>query len=214
MVHQLPLLDNQYNPTEALRSFSDAVFHYLDTHYEPKGTQLLEPEKMKALLLFFSPPEDAQVNRQVSLVYFSIAFLALSIETVFTAHGPSVTPAGLLAYLRSEIMSDPEESGFLCFKMANKAMRLKHSFTRSQFPPVAEPKAEELQAYIEASFKKALRDVGWYAAAVHDEELEAVKTRIALEQMGEENAQDLISSRICYSCYRNPCICLGGLDLI
>ncbi|KAF8927025.1 hypothetical protein BGZ47_002371, partial [Haplosporangium gracile] len=192
MAYQLPLLDHQYNPTETLRSFSNAVFGYLDTHYEPKGTQLLEPEKMRALLVALSLPEDVQANRQLSSIYFNTAFLALSIETVFTAHGPSVTPAGLLAYLRSEIMSDPD-LGFTSFESANKAMRLRPGFARSQFPPVAESKAEELQSYIQASLIKTLRDINWSAAAAEDEALAAVKTRIAFEQMGQQNALDLIS---------------------
>lgn len=214
MAHQLQLLDYQYNPTETLRSFSNAVFGYLDTHYEPKGTHLLEPEKMRALLVFLSLPDDVQVNRQLSSLYFNIVFLALSIETVFTAHGPAVTPAGLLTYLRSEIMSDPDSSGFTCFEMANNAMRLRPPFARSQFPPVAEPRAKELQSYIEASVRNTLNDMGWSAAAVHDEELEALKMRIALEQRGQQSALDLISPRICYSCHRYPCICHGALSLI
>ncbi|KAK3812370.1 MAG: hypothetical protein JOS17DRAFT_469142 [Linnemannia elongata] len=214
MAHQLPLLDYQYNPTETLRSFSNAVFGYLDTHYEPKGTHLLEPEKMKALLVFLALPQDAEVNRQLSSLFFNTVFLALSIETVFTAHGPAVTPAGLLAYLRYEIMIDPDTDGFTCFEMANKAMRLRPPFVRSQFPPVAEPRTKELQSYIDASIRKTLKDMGWSAADVHDEALEAVKTRIALEQMGQQNALDLISPRTCYSCYRYPCICRGALSLI
>ncbi|KAH7054892.1 hypothetical protein BKA57DRAFT_434519 [Linnemannia elongata] len=160
MAYQPPLLDHQYNPTETLCTFSNALFRYLDTHYEPRGTQLLEPEKMKALLALLSPPEEAQVNRQVSSLYFNTVFLALSIQTVFTAHGPSVTPTGLLAYLRHEIMSDPDASGFSSFE---------------RFLQVAEPKAKELQSYIEASVKNNLKDLGWSAAAVYDEALEAVK---------------------------------------
>ncbi|KAG0272131.1 hypothetical protein BGZ95_012130, partial [Linnemannia exigua] len=192
MAHQYPLLDHHYNPTETLRSFSNAVFGYLDTHYEPRGTQLLEPGKMKALLVFLSPPEYTEVNRQLSSLYFNIAFLALSIQTVFTAHGPAVTPAGLLTYLRSEIMSDPDTSGFTCFEQANKAMRLRSPFVRSQFPPVAEPRAKELQSYIETSVRKTLDDMGWSAPAVYNEELEALKVRLALEQRGQQSALDLI----------------------
>ena len=214
MAHQLPLLDHQYNPTETLHSFSNAVFGYLDTHYEPKGTHLLEPEKMRALLVFLSLPEDAQVNRQLSSLYFNIVFLAHSIQTVFTAHGPAVTPAGLLTYLRSEIMSDPDTSGFKSFEMANKAMRLRPPFARSQFPPVAEPRAKELQSYIEASVRNIIKDMNWSTAAADDEELQAVKMRIAFEQMGQQNALDLVSPLLCYSCYRQPCICRGYSDLI
>ncbi|KAF9079132.1 hypothetical protein BGX23_004997 [Mortierella sp. AD031] len=214
MAYQPPLLDHQYNPTETLCTFSNAVFRYIDTHYEPRGTQLLEPEKMKVLLAFLSLPEDVQVNRQVSSLYFNTVFLALSIQTVFTAHGPSVTPTGLLAYLRHEIMSDPDSSGFSSFERANNAMRLRHPFARSQFPPVAEPRAKGLQSYIEASLKNNLKDVGWSAAAVHDEALEAMKARFALEQRGQQAALDLISPSICYSCRRYPCTCRGALGLI
>ncbi|KAF9122478.1 hypothetical protein BG015_005547 [Linnemannia schmuckeri] len=207
MAHQLPLLDHQYNPTETLRSFSNAVFNYLDTHYEPKGTHLLEPEKMKALLVVLSLPADVHANRQISSIYFSIAFLALSIETVFTAHGPSVTPAGLLAYLRSEIMSNPDLS-FTSFESANKAMRLRPGFVRSQFLSVAEPRAKELQSYIDTSLDNTLRDINWSATAADDEALAAVKTRIAFEQMGQQNALDLVSPLICYRCYRHQCTCI------
>ncbi|KAF9144432.1 hypothetical protein BG015_000120 [Linnemannia schmuckeri] len=207
MAHQLPLLDYHYNPTETLHTFSNAVFNYLDTHYEPKGTHLLEPEKMRALLVFLSLPEDVEVNRQLSSMYFNIVFLAHSVQTVFTAHGPAVTPAGLITYLRSEIMSDPDTSGFKCFEMANKAMRLRVPFSRSQFPPVAEPRAKELQSYIEASVRNTIKDMGWSAAAVYNEELEAMKMRMALEQRGQQIALDLVSPRICYSCHRYPCTC-------
>ncbi|KAF9946777.1 hypothetical protein BGZ72_011147 [Mortierella alpina] len=175
MAHQYPLLDHQYIPTDTLRAFSNAVFAYLDAHYEPRNTHVLEPEKMKALLVFLSLPDDVQVNRQLSSLYFNIVFLALKVETVFTPHGPAVTPAGLLTYLRSEIMSDPDSSGFTCFENANKAMRLRAPFARSQFPPVAEPQAKVMQSYIEATVRNTLRDMDWSAAAVYNEELEALK---------------------------------------
>ncbi|KAF9136282.1 hypothetical protein BGX30_011289 [Mortierella sp. GBA39] len=215
MANQLPLLDHQYNPTETLWSFSNAVFSYLDTRYEPKGTQLLEPEKMKALLVLLSLPEDVQINRQVSSLFFNTLFLALSIETIFTAHGPSVTRAGLLAYLRFEIMSDPDVT-FTSFEIAIKAMLLGPHFARSQFPPVAESRAKELQSHIQASLNNTLKDLDWSATTADDEELKAVKIRIAFEQMGRQNALDLISPSICYSCRRQYCICGGGgvLDLI
>ncbi|KAG0293604.1 hypothetical protein BGZ96_002558 [Linnemannia gamsii] len=214
MAHQSSLLDHQYNPTESLCTFSNTLFRYIDTHYEPRGTQLLEPEKMKILLAFLSPPEEVHVNRQVSSLYFNTVFLALSIQTVFTARGPSVTPTGLLAYLRHEIMSDPDASGFSSFERVNNAMRLRHPFARSEFPPVAEPKAKELQSYIEASLQSNLKDLGWSAAAVYNEELEALKVRIALEQRGQEAAINLISSRVCASCHRYPCSCYGISSLI
>ncbi|KAF9579096.1 hypothetical protein BGW38_004797 [Lunasporangiospora selenospora] len=207
MVHQPPLLDHQYNPTETLRSFSNTVFRYLDTHYEPKGTQLLEYEKLQALFVLFALPENENVNRQLSSIYFNTVFLALKIETVFTAHGPAITPAGLLTYLRSEIMNDPEENGFMCFDKANSALRLSPPFVRSQFPRTADPKAVQLQSYIDNNLAKALKDMKWTAAAAYNEELQAVKARIALEQMGQQNALDLLSPRLCYRCYRCPCVC-------
>ncbi|KAF9557497.1 hypothetical protein EC968_007614 [Mortierella alpina] len=175
MAHQLPLLDHQYNPTETLRSFSDAVFNYLDAHYEPRYTQLLEPEKMRALLVFLSIPEAVSVNRQLSSMYFNIVFLAYSVQTVFTPHGPAVTRAGLLTYLRSEIMSDPDSSGLTCFEQANRAMRLRAPFIRSQFPPVAEPRTKQMQSYIESTVNNTLRDMQWSEASVYNEELEALK---------------------------------------
>ncbi|KAG9319602.1 hypothetical protein KVV02_003871 [Mortierella alpina] len=214
MAHPLPLLDYHYNPTDTLRSFSNAVFDYLDRHYEPRGSQLLEPEKMRALLVFLSLPDAVQVNRQLSSLYFNIVFLAYAIQTVFTPHGPAVTRAGLLAYLRSEIMSDPDSGGFTCFEKASREMRLTTSFARSQFPPVADPRSKEVQSYIEASVRNTLKDMNWSAAAVYNEELEALKVRAALEQRGQQIALDLISPRICYSCYRHPCTCHGTFGLI
>ncbi|KAF9282092.1 hypothetical protein BGZ68_006218 [Mortierella alpina] len=214
MSHHLPLLDHQYNPTETLWSFSNAVFNYLDANYEPRNTQHLEPEKMKALLVFLSRPEDAPTNRVLSSLYFNVVYLAYKIETVFTPHGPATTRAGLLAYLRSEIMSDPDMSGFTSFEGANKAMRLRPPFTRSQFPPQAEPKAKATQSYIEATVANTLKDMSWTAAAVYNEELEALKMRYAIEERGQQAALDLISPRFCYSCYRQPCTCRGGYGLI
>ncbi|KAF9908352.1 hypothetical protein EC991_009904 [Linnemannia zychae] len=178
MAYHLQLLDYQYNPTDTLRSFSNAVFGYLDTHYEPKGTHLLEPEKMRALLVFLSTPDAVEINRQLSSLYFNIVFLALKIETVFTALGPAVTQAGLLTYLRSEIMSDPDSSGFTCFEAANKAMRLRPPFARSQFPPVAETRAKELQSYIETCVTNTLKDMNWSVQSVYDEQLEAAKSLV------------------------------------
>ncbi|KAF9358387.1 hypothetical protein BGX34_008953 [Mortierella sp. NVP85] len=172
---QLPLLDSHYNPTETLLTFSNAVFNYLDTHYEPKGTHLLEPEKMKALLVFMSAPEDVENDRQISSVYFNLVYLAYSVQTVFTAHGPAATPAGLTTYLRSEIMSDPDDSGFKGFRMASGKMKLRIPFTRSQFPPVAEPRAKEIQSYVRTSLINITKDMGWTGASVYNEELEAVK---------------------------------------
>ncbi|KAF9309332.1 hypothetical protein BG003_009873 [Podila horticola] len=183
MAHQFPLLDPQYNPTETLRSFANAVFTYLDMRYEPRGSQLLEPEKMKALLSFMARNEHVQVSVQLSSMVFNTTFLAFSIETVFTAHGPSVTHAGLLAYLRSEIMSNPDEA-FASLTKANQVMQLGPAFVRSQFPQVAEPRAKELESYVSASVAKSVKDMGWSPAGAHQEQLDALKTRLALEERG------------------------------
>ncbi|KAF9100522.1 hypothetical protein BGX27_000354 [Mortierella sp. AM989] len=161
-------------------------------YYEPKGTQLLEPEKMKALLSFLIPKEHAQVNLQVSSLVFNATFLAFQIETVFTAHGPSVTRAGLLTYLRCEIMGDPNEA-FTNFNASNQVMRLGPSFTRAQFPQVAEPKAKELTSYVQASIEKTIKDMNWSPVAAYDEQLEALKVRMAIEQRGQEAALNLIN---------------------
>ncbi|KAG0216110.1 hypothetical protein BGX28_006006, partial [Mortierella sp. GBA30] len=172
--HQFPLLDQQYNPTETLRSFSNAAFSYLDMQYEPRGTQLLEPEKMKALLSFLVPKKDLQVCLAVSSLAFYTTFLAYRIETVFTARGPSVTRAGLLAYFCSEIMSDPE-AAFTNFDAANQVMRLGPPFARSQFPQLPEPEAKELSSYVQASVAYTVREMGWSPATAQDEQLNAMK---------------------------------------
>ncbi|KAF9997970.1 hypothetical protein BGZ65_006471 [Modicella reniformis] len=191
--HPFPLLDAQYNPTETLRSFSNAVFSYLDMSYEPKGSQLLEPEKMKALLCFLSPKERAQVTAQISSMVFNATFLAFQIETVFTAYGPSVTRAGLLSFFRCEIVSGPDEA-FTNLNASNQVMRLGPPFVRSQFPQVAEPRAKELSSFVEASIIKTIKDMGWSPAATNEEELNALKLRLSLEQRGRQAALDLISS--------------------
>ncbi|KFH61886.1 hypothetical protein MVEG_12220 [Podila verticillata NRRL 6337] len=213
MAHQFPLLDHHYNSTETLRSFSSAVFSYLDMRYEPKGTQLLEPEKMKVLLSFLAPKELVQASLKISSLVFNAYFLAFHIETVFTAHGPSVTQAGLLAYFRSEIMSHPNEA-FASFNKANQVMQLGPPVVRSQFPTMAEPRSKELSSYIDASIAKTIKDMGWSSVAAQEEELNAVKVRIALEQRGRQAALDLISPSVCYSCRRYPCTCGGALGLI
>ncbi|KAF9918482.1 hypothetical protein FBU30_000171 [Linnemannia zychae] len=45
------------------------------------------------------------------------------------------------------------------------------------------------------------------SAASYEEELNAVKVRIALEQMGQEAALDLLTPSICYRCRMYSCIC-------
>lgn len=213
MAHHLPLLDPQYNPTATLHSFSNAVFNYLDMYYEPRGTQLLESEKSKALLSFMTPQNLVAVSLQTHSLVLHTTYLAFGIETVFTAHGASLTRNGLLAFLRSEIMSDPNEA-FTSFEKANQMMRLGPPFARSQFPQVAEPRAKELLSYVEASIAKCVKDMGWSSAAGQEEELNALKVRLALEQRGQQAALDLISPSVCYYCRRHPCTCSGVLGLI
>ncbi|KAG0087927.1 hypothetical protein BGZ92_006836 [Podila epicladia] len=208
MAHHLPLLDAQYNPTETLYSFSNAVFNYLDMYYEPKRTQLLESEKSKALLSFLTPENLVALSLQTSSLVLHTTYLAYGIETVFTAHGASLTRNGLVAFLRSEILSDPNEA-FAGFEKANQAMRLRPPFVRSQFPPVAEPRAKELMSFIEASISKCVQDMGWSSAAGQEEQLNALKVRYALEQRGQQAAIDLVSSGVCYYCRKYSCNCRG-----
>ncbi|KAF9348054.1 hypothetical protein BGX26_000493 [Mortierella sp. AD094] len=189
-VHQYPLLDQQYNPTETLRSLTNAVFSYLDMHHEPKGTQLLEPRKMKTLLSLMVPKEDLELNLKISNLAFNATFLAYQVETVFTAHG-------LLTYLRSEIMGDPDTS-FKSFNTVNQVMRLGPAFVRSQFSHVPEPRAKELLSYIHASIVETTGDMGWTPGAggsgsSEQEQLRALKVQMALEQKGQQAALDLIS---------------------
>ncbi|KAF9917253.1 hypothetical protein BX616_001553 [Lobosporangium transversale] len=210
---QYPLLDDQYNPTGTLRSFSDAYFNYLDTYYEPKGTQLLEPEKMNVIFSLTLPKEEVALNVQFGSVVYDPQFLAFQIETIFNAHGPSVTRAGFLAYLRSEIMSDPDTA---CknFNSANQVMRLGPPFVRSQFPRVAEPRAKELMSYVQTRIDKDVQTIRGGVTS-EEEELNALKIRLALEQQGMQAAIDLIDGpRYCYNCRRRPCTCSGILGLI
>ncbi|KAF9948282.1 hypothetical protein BGZ72_009791 [Mortierella alpina] len=106
----LPLLDHQNNPTDTLRSFANAVFSYLDNYHQPKATQLLEPQKMNVLVAIMAPPEQIQATLQCSFLIFNATYVAFSVETVFNTHGACVTRSGFLTFLRSEIMSDPDEA--------------------------------------------------------------------------------------------------------
>ncbi|GJJ76145.1 hypothetical protein EMPS_08504 [Entomortierella parvispora] len=196
MVNPQSLLDHQHNPTETLQSFSNAVFNSLDMQYEPKGSQLLEPEKMKALLSFLTPQPLIATSVQISTLVFNALFLAFRVETIFTALGPSVTQGGLLTYLRSEIMSDPE-GAFTSFQKANQIMRLGPPFVRSQFPAVPEPRAKELAAHLQASIAKTIKNMSWSAASA-EKQLAVLKARHALEERGRQNALDLIGSSVCY----------------
>lgn len=206
MVNLQALLDHQCNPTETMKSFSSAVFSSLDMHYEPKRSQLLEPEKMKALLSFVTPQPLVATTAQISSLVFNVLFLAFRVETVFTALGPSVTQAGLLSYLRSEIMSNPD-SAFTSFQKANQIMRLGLPFVRSRFPAVPEPKAKELAAHLQASIEKTVKDMGWSAASAGNEQPQALKVRHKLEARGRQNAISLIGVSVCYRCRRYPCVC-------
>ncbi|KAG0001326.1 hypothetical protein BGZ79_004810 [Entomortierella chlamydospora] len=205
-VHPYPLLDQQYNPTETLRSFTNAVFDYLDMHQEPKGTQLLEPAKMKTLLSYLVPKEHIGVLKISNLAFYA-TFSAFKIETVFTATGPAVTRAGLVTYFRSEMMGDPDAC-LRNFNAANQVMRLGPPFERSQLPQAPEPGAKQLISYVQASISGTIKDMGWSPSAAEDEQLEALKVRHAIEAMGQQAALDLISSNVCYRCRRYPCVCI------
>ncbi|KAG0203397.1 hypothetical protein BGX28_004287, partial [Mortierella sp. GBA30] len=104
-----PLLDAQNNPTRLLISFANAVFDWLDIWHAPKGSRMLEPEKMDVILALTLPNLKSFGYLDVNMLY-----LACSIETVFTASGPAVTRTGFLSYLRFEITSlesrTPEQS--------------------------------------------------------------------------------------------------------
>ncbi|KAF9199137.1 hypothetical protein BGZ49_010791, partial [Haplosporangium sp. Z 27] len=192
LVHPYPLLDQQYNPTDTLRSFSNAVFGYLDMHHEPKNTQLLEPNKMKALLTLLVPKGTPQANLKLSNLIFFVTYSAFQIETVFTAHGPAVTRAGLVTYFRSEMMGDPNDS-FRSFNAANQVMRLGPSFERSQFPSAPEPRAKELVTHVQSSIAATIKEMGWSAASAQSEEMDALRVQQALEAKGRQAALDLIS---------------------
>ncbi|KAG0057115.1 hypothetical protein BGZ83_001549 [Gryganskiella cystojenkinii] len=193
-----PLLDHEYNSTETLHAFSNAVFSYLDTRYEPRGSQLLEPEKMKALATFMVPQHQVDLYRQISSLVLNANFLAFRIETVYTASGPSVTRAGLLAFLRAEIMSDPNEA-FRGFNQANQFMLLGPPFVRAQFPSVAEPRTKVLASYVDASMLKTVKDMGWSSTAGQEEQLRIARMNASIKARGEQACVDLLSdSKVVY----------------
>jgi hypothetical protein len=103
----LSLLDPQNNPTSLLTSFADRVFNYLDNTYEPKGSRLLEPDKITAMQAFITPHEHHISLQQLHPLLYTMFYTAFIVETAFGVNGLSVTRAGFLTYLRAIIMTDP-----------------------------------------------------------------------------------------------------------
>ncbi|CAO3565424.1 unnamed protein product [Mortierella alpina] len=223
----LPLLDHQNNPTDTLRSFSDAVFSYLDNYHEPKATQLLETQKMKVLISMMAPPDQLQATLQCSSLLLSVTYLAFSIETVFNTHGACLTRPGFLTFLRSEIMSDPDEA-FKDFSSINKAMRLGPQFSRSQFPRVADAKAKSTSAFVKENIAGALKDMAWTPSAsasnmrqqqdmarLRHQEGENILSNMRMQMANNQIARSAASveamGRIgtgqCYRCGQYNCYC-------
>ncbi|KAG0043763.1 hypothetical protein BGZ83_011061 [Gryganskiella cystojenkinii] len=143
-----PFLDHRNIPTQALISYSNTLFDYLDQTYEPKGTQLLEDTKMVALWLLSAGGDEktALLSMKKHLPWMiSLELLAFSVETVFTDHGPSVTRQGFLTFQRSVIMRDPEEA-LDCFTNIHQSLGLwSQPFIRSQFLQLPDPQAAEIE---------------------------------------------------------------------
>ncbi|KAF9921323.1 hypothetical protein FBU30_008690 [Linnemannia zychae] len=197
----MALYDNQYRPTKVMIEFTEAVFTFLDTHFEPKGTQLLEPEKMKAFIGFLTPNEQLPLVLPLASMILNVIYLAFKVETVFTSYGPAVTRAGFSVFLSSEILSDPDDA-YTNFQKANQMMRIRPPFARWHFPRTAEPKAKELSSFVNTSVANITKDMRWRNDST-DERLEALKIQHALEERGQQAALDLISPSICYRCRRN-----------
>ncbi|KAF9323605.1 hypothetical protein BGZ91_003481 [Linnemannia elongata] len=154
-----PLLDQQNNPTPLLTSFADDVFNCLDHACEPKGSCLLEESKIAAMQALILPHEHHIQMQEFRPVLYNSYYMAFSVETSFSINGPSVTRAGFLTYLRAMIMSDPDEA-FKDFATLNHKMQLGHKFGRSQFPRVADPKAENIAKCVKAYISKVLTAIG------------------------------------------------------
>ncbi|KAG0196689.1 hypothetical protein BGX28_009853 [Mortierella sp. GBA30] len=153
------LLDPQNNPTSLLTSFADGVFNYLDYNYEPKGSRLLEQDKIAAMQAFILPQEHHIKMQEFRPLLYNTYYTAFSVETSFGVNGPSITRFGFLTYLRAMIMSDPDEA-FKDFSTLNQVMRLGPQFDRSQFLRVADPGAKDIDNRLKTYISKVLRDIG------------------------------------------------------
>ncbi|KAG0341547.1 hypothetical protein BG000_008726 [Podila horticola] len=154
-----PLLDPQNNPTPLLISFADGVFNYLDHSCKPKGSGLLEQDKMAALQAFVVPHEHHINMQEFRPVLYNSYYMAFSVETSFGVDGPAVTRPGFLTYLRAMIMSDPDEA-FKDFSTVNQAMQLGPQFDRSQFLRVADPKAKNIGKSLKVYISTVLINIG------------------------------------------------------
>ncbi|KFH61807.1 hypothetical protein MVEG_12316 [Podila verticillata NRRL 6337] len=154
-----PLLDLQNNPTPLLNSFADGVFNYLDHACEPKGSRLLEQNKIAAMHSFILPHEHHVKMQEFRPVLYNSYYMAFAVETSFGDNGPAVTRLGFHTYLRAMIMSDPDEA-FKNFSTLNQAMQLGHQFDRSQFLRVADPKAKNIDKRLKEYISKVLTDIG------------------------------------------------------
>lgn len=154
-----PLLDPQNNPTPLLTSFADGIFNYLDHSCKPKGSGLLEQDKIAALQAFIVPHEHHINMQEFRPVLYNSYYMAFSVETSFGVDGPAVTRPGFLTYLRAMIMSDPDEA-FKDFSTLNQAMQLGPQFDRSQFLRVADPKAKNIDKSLKGYISTVLIDIG------------------------------------------------------
>lgn len=155
-----PLLDPQHNqPTWALTTFADVVFNHLDCNYEPRRSGLLEQDKMAALQGLILPHDHHTKVEEFRPILYNSHYMAFSVETVFSSHGPALTRAGFLTFLCSKIKSDPEEA-FKDFGIFSQALRIGTRFERSQFPFKADPVAERISMDLKTYTSKTLLSIG------------------------------------------------------
>ncbi|KAF9572216.1 hypothetical protein EC968_010154 [Mortierella alpina] len=182
---------------------------------------------MKVLVAMMAPPEQIQVTAQCSFLILNASYLAFSVETVFNTHGACMTRPGFLTFLRSEIMSDPDEA-IKDFSTVNQSMRLGPSFSRSQFPRVAEPTAKNTSAFVKENIGKALRDMAWTPSAsaggmsqqqemarLRPQQGENVLHKMRMQMADNQIARSAASAEVlgrigtgqCYSCGEYNCFC-------
>jgi len=155
-----PLLDPQGNqPTYALTTFADEVFNHLDYNCEPRGSGLLEQDKMAVLQGLILPHDHHTKIEEFRPILYNSYYMAFSVETTFTGNGPALTRAGFLTFLCARIRSDPDEA-FKDFGIFSQALRIGSCFERSQFPFKADAVAERISKDLRAYTSKTLLSIG------------------------------------------------------
>lgn len=203
----LLLLDHLNNPTQALSTYSDALFNFLDRTYEPRGTQLLEDAKMVALWIMSSEGAERASSEQLKthLPWMShLELMAFSVETIFTEDGPAVTRRGFLTFQRALIMRNPNEA-FKTFTLINQSLRLVSPFVRSQFLHLPDPQLAEIDRRFGVHLPKRVREVvsGAPVGNNFDAEVESLK---------EQERRNILSNMRCQMSRRQVARIAGGLN--